>query len=191
MSKKSERDKKGRYAKGHKGGPGRPKGEPKDIVCKDGKKRSLTALLNDLLNTYEELGSDKFLISWAKHSHRNLNEFMKLLFRFVPEPKSIDPLSSASYEISEKYMPKIKIERVITDIRPDEHGDAIMKMPRSGDARNKRIMELQDKLKRKDGELRHLKALINTQGIKEIEHEPIRPVELPEHNRAEKQSKDS
>lgn len=38
MNKQPERDKKGRFTKGHKGGPGRPKGEPRDIICKDGKK---------------------------------------------------------------------------------------------------------------------------------------------------------
>lgn len=52
MNKQQERDKKGRFTKGHKGGPGRPKGEPRDIICKDGKKRSVDALIDDLLATY-------------------------------------------------------------------------------------------------------------------------------------------
>jgi len=178
MKKKTERDKKGQYAKGHKGGPGRPKGEPEDIIYKDGKKRTIAALLNDLLGTYEKLGSDKFLTAWAKQSHKNLNEFMKLLFRFVPEPKSIESSDRIPLQVivSDKYLPK----------------DAkAMKMPRPGDKNNmeKIIYDLQVELKRRGEEIRRLKDIFDAHGIKseEIEHEPIPPDALPEHKEEKEQ----
>lgn len=187
--KVEKRDKRGRYTKGTGGGPGRKKGDPKDLVCGDGKKRSVSVLLDDLLKAYASMGGEKFIKKWALESKGNLKKFIEILFKFAPQPENPSLPGGTTFEISEKFMPKIKLERIYTDIRPNEN--TIMKRPRPGDARKKRIMELQDKLKEKDEELRRLKALIDGHDTKEIEHEPIRPIELPEHSKAEKQSKDS
>lgn len=149
MSKQPERDKKGRFTKGHKGGPGRPKGEPRDIICKDGKKRSIETLINDLLATYETLGGEKFLKRWASYSQRNLTKFIEILFKFAPHP--------------EGYVGDVKI-KVISAVPRSDQGDVA-----------KRIREMQAELKEKDEELKRLKALNNVQDIKEIEHEPVRP----------------
>ncbi len=184
-----KRDKAGRFKKGTPGGPGRKKGEPRDIICKDGKKRSVETLIDDLLAAYEGLGGDKFLKSWAAQSNRNLAAFVQLLFKFAPQSQGVNPSGSPSFLISEKFMPIVKVNRVITDIRPDEN--TIMEIPESGSARKKRILELQAALKEKDEELRKLKVLVDTQDVKALEHVPIRPDELPEHSKAEKQSKDS
>lgn len=170
MKEKKERDKKGRFAKGHKGSGGRPKGEPRDIVCKDGKKRSVEGLINDLLAAYGSLGGDKFLKKWAVQSHGNLRKFIEILFKFVPQPQTpTQGPGSLMFDFSEK----IKIERIITD-DPEKVG-----MPRSD--QKAIINDLRTQLKQKDDELTHLRALIDAQDIKEIEHTPIRPAALPEH----------
>lgn len=176
-----KRDKAGRFKKGTPGGPGRKKGEPRDIIYKDGKKRSVATLIDDLLAAYETLGGDKFLKKWATHSHRNLARFIEILFKFAPQPQDANRSSNTIFEISEKFMPKIKIERIISDVRPDEMGDPL----------GKRIKYLEDRLKEKDKEISRLRASVNVHDTKEIEHEPICSAELPEHTKAEKQSKDS
>ncbi len=135
MNKQSERDKKGRFTKGHKGGPGRPKGEPRDIICKDGKKRSIETLINDLLAAYQTLGGEKFLKKWAAQSNRNLTKFIDILFKFAPHP--------------EGYYGDVNIKVISAVPRPDL-GDAA-----------KRIREMQAELKEKDEELKRLKALNN------------------------------
>jgi hypothetical protein len=135
MKKQPERDKKGRFTKGHKGGPGRPKGEPRDIICKDGKKRSAGALIDDLLATYGTLGGEKFLKKWAMQSHSNLRKFIEILFKFAPHP--------------EGYVGDANIKVISAVPRPDQ-GDTA-----------KRIREMQAELKEKDEELKRLKALNN------------------------------
>ncbi len=97
LGKVKERDKKGRYVKGHKGGPGRHKGEPRDIICKDGKKRSVEMLITDLLATYKTLGGEKFLKKWAASSNRNLARFIEILFKFAPQPQDADRSSNIIY----------------------------------------------------------------------------------------------
>lgn len=155
MKKQAERDKKGRFAKGHKGGPGRPKGEPKDIICKDGKKRSVDALIDDLLATYGTLGGSKFLKKWAMQSHGNLRKFIEILFKFAPQPDVV---------------------------AGDVNVQVITAVPRINDsAAAKRIRELEAELRKKDKELERIRAPIDVQDVKEIEHKPVRPVELPEH----------
>ena len=173
-----KRDKAGRFKKGTGGGPGRKKGEPRDIICKDGKKRSVATLIDDLLAAYEHLGGDKFLKSWAAHSHRNLARFVEILFKFAPPPEASSVPGGVIYEFSEKYMPKI--ERIITDKRPGELKDD----------KNKRIKELENLLRKQDAELRRLRSLVDVQDIEEIEHEPILPKGLPEHSKIEEPSED-
>lgn len=169
MKKNKERDKKGRFSKGHTGGPGRPKGEPRDIVCKDGKKRSVATLIGDLLAAYESLGGDKFLRKWALHSHSNLRKFIEILFKFVPQPEVV--AGDTNIKVISA-VPRVKIERIITD-DPEKVG-----MPR---AQEKTINDLQAEIRAKDGEIKHLKALIDAQETRVIEHEPIPPAALPEH----------
>lgn len=160
MKKKKERDKKGQYAKGHKGGPGRKPGEPKDILCKDGKKRSVAALIDDLLDAYATLGGAKFLKSWASHSHKNLAAFVQLLFKFAPQPEIGDDREIKPLQVQ------------ITTTPTDSH---IANM-------EKNIIELRDELREKSDELQRLKSIFDTHNItfEELEHEPIRN-ELPGH----------
>ncbi len=136
MKKNQERDNKGRFIKGHKSlSPGRPKGEPRDNICKNGKRRSVEGLINDLLAAYQTLGGEKFLKKWAAQSNRNLTKFIDILFKFAPHP--------------EGYYGDVNIEVISAVPRPDP-GDAA-----------KRIREMQAELKEKDEELKRLKALNN------------------------------
>ena len=181
MKKEKERDNKGRYAKGHKGGPGRPKGEPKDIIGKAVKKGDMTGLLNALLETYAKLGGDKFFFTWAKRSHGNLNEFMKLLFRFVPQPGSSE---SDIHKMRFDFGEGLKVERVLTDERPDEN--APHEMPKPDSPIGAKILKLQAEIRAKDKEIDQLKARLSVQeageDLEEIKHRPIRPIGLPEHD---------
>jgi len=157
MRKKQERDKKGRYVKGHKGGPGRPRGEPRDIICKDGKKRSVEDLITDLLAAYRTLGGQKFLKKWAAASNKNLAKFIEILFKFAPHPEG----QSGPGDVTLKIISAVP--------RPDDSDKA------------KRIRELEDQLKERDEELHGFRASVDVQDVKEIEHEPVRPDQLPEH----------
>lgn len=166
MVKKKEekgikRDKGGRYKKGTGGGPGRKKGEPQDVLCKDGKARSVTALVDDLLSTYSKLGSDKFLHAWAVRSHRNLTAFIQLLYKFAPPPEQLVTQEFKPLTIQVKEMPK---------------GDAIAAM-------EKTIRDLGDRLREQDMELLRLRSIFSSHNItyEEIEHTPVRDKELPKH----------
>lgn len=183
-----KRNKAGQYAKGHKGGPGRKAGDVKDLLFKDGKKRSTEELIQDLLTTYVKLGSNKMLYKWAIESKRNLKQFLDLLFKFAPLPKAVDSSDPRSpiYQASEKFMPVV-IERVYTDERPDEMGGPKMKMPRPGDIIYKKMKEMEDKLRERDAEIQRLMNIFETHDIdsEELKHEPIKAIELPEHSEAE------
>lgn len=187
--KVDKRDKHGRFKKGTKGGPGRRPGEPKDVISKGGKKRSTEQLIEDLLSTYTKLGSDKFLHSWAVRSQKNLSRFLDILFKFAPLPKAIDSSDprSPTYLASEQFMPKLKIERIITNQNPDEHGGPKMSMPRPGDIIDKKMKEMEDKLRERDAEIQRLMSIFETHGIAsdELKHEPIKAIELPEHSDSE------
>jgi len=169
-AKKGNRDSKGQFKKGCKGGPGRRKGEARDIVCKDGKKRSATALVDDLLGTYGKLGSHKFLYEWCLSSKRNLTLFIQLLYKFAPLPKAIDSSDSPNltYQLSEQFMPKFN-------------------MPRPGDVIDKKMRQMEDTLRQRDAEIDRLKSIFETHGIdaEELQHEPIEAIELPEHSESE------
>lgn len=158
-------------------------------LFKDGKKRTTEELIQDLLTTYVKLGSNKMLYKWATESRGNLKRFLDLLFKFAPLPKSIDSFDprSPTYLASEQFMPKIKIERVFTDRRPDEHGGGKMKMPRPGDIIDKKMKEMEDKLRKRDAEIQRLMSIFETHGIdsEELKHEPIKAIELPEYSDSE------
>lgn len=155
MNKQSDRDKKGRFRKGGKAGPGRPKGEPKDIVCKDGKKRSVEALIEDLLATYGSLGGPKFLKAWALISQNNLRKFVEILFRFAPQP--------------DVFTGNTNIQVVSAVPRIDDRAMA------------KRIRDLEAELKMKDEELHGFRASAHAPDEGELEHEPVRLLSLPAH----------
>jgi len=184
-----KRSKTGQFVKGTGGGPGRKKGNVEDLLCKDGKKRSTEQLIQDLLATYVKLGSNKFLYKWALESKGNLKKFLDILFKFAPLPKAIDSSDprSPTYQFSEQYMPEFKIERIITDKRPDEHGGPKMRMPRPGDAIDRKMKEMEDNLRQRDEEIDRLKSIFETHGINadELTHEPIEAIELPEHSDSE------
>jgi len=184
-----KRSKTGQFMRGTKGGPGRKKGNVKDLLFKDGKKRSTEELIQDLLTTYVKLGSDKMLYKWATESRGNLKRFLDILFKFAPPAKPIDPSDPRNpvYQASERFMPKLTIERVITDQRPNEHGGAKMKMPRPGDMIDKKMKEMEDKLRERDAEIQRLMNIFETHDIDigEVVHKPIRAIELPESSEGE------
>jgi hypothetical protein len=169
IKKTVKRDKGGRFKKGTGGGPGRKKGEPRDIICKDGKKRSVEALIDDLLSTYSKLGSDKFLHEWALKSHRNLTKFIDILFKFAPQPETL---------IKGEFKPlQVTVNRVITDKRPQE----LETYPRSHQGLEDQIHELRTELYAKDKRLKEYAALLDTLDIEDsvrsiplIEHEPVK-----------------
>ena len=176
------RDKKGRYTKGTGGGPGRKKGDPKDLVCGDGKKRSVGVLLDDLLKAYASMGGEKFIKKWALESKGNLKKFIEILFKFAPQPESPSLPGGITHEISERFMPKLRIERVITDKLPDEAEERA-----SNAETEERINYLEAQLKVKDEELRRLRNLVDEEDAEEIEHELIHLLELPEHTKADEE----
>lgn len=182
-----KRNKTGQFMKGTKGGPGRKKGNVKDLLFKDGKKRSTEELIQDLLVTYVKLGSDKMLYKWATESKGNLKRFLDILFKFAPLPKSVDSYDphSPTYLASEQFMPKVEV--VFTDRRPDEHGGGKMKMPRPGDIIDKKMKEMENKLRERDAEIQRLMSIFETHGIDadELKHEPIEAIPLPEHSDSE------
>ena len=162
---------------------GERKAIPRIWVCGDGKKRSVGVLLDDLLKAYASMGGEKFIKKWALESKGNLKKFIEILFKFAPQPESSSLPGGTTFEASEKFMPTIKVERIFTDRRPGEKAeDAIAQ---------KRINALQAELETEREENRRLRMLVDGKDAEVIEHEPIRPSELPEHGKAEKQSKDS
>lgn len=169
MKEKSNRNVKGQFVKGHPGSGGRPKGIIKDLLSKDGKKRSVAALVDDLLSTYGKLGSNKFLYSWAMRSHRNLEKFIDILFKFAPQPETL---------IKGEFKPlQVTVNRVITDKRPQE----LETYPRSHQGLEDQIHELRTELYAKDKRLKEYAALLDTLDIEDsvrsiplIEHEPVK-----------------
>ena len=158
---KGNRDSKGRWKKGKPGGPGRRKGEPKDIVCQDGKTRSPAALVNDLLSTYGKMGSNKLLYKWAMRSHGNLTKFIDLLFKFAPMP---------TVESSMEFKPlTIQIQKL-----PEDDAYKLME---------ENIKQLKDDNREMSLELVRMKSIFDSHSIEytEISHEVIRD-ELPSHD---------
>lgn len=160
-----KRDLKGQFKKGCKGGPGRRKGEVKDIVCSDGKKRSPADLVDDLLSTYSRLGSNKFLYEWVLSSKRNLTKFLDILFKFAPPPEQVIA--------GDEFKP---LTVHIKSIPTDEHTLAM----------EKNIKLLTDENREQRSELLRLRSIFSSHDIKfeEIEHTPIREA-LPEHGETE------
>jgi len=159
-----QRDKKGRLLPGHKPMGGRPKGEPIDVLCKDGKLRSPEQLIKDILATYQTLGGKAFLKKWAMHSHVNLRKFVEILFRFAPQV--------------EGFVGETNIQ-IISNI------------PRSNDTdERKTIRELKLRLGDQEKELKRLREAIHTQGEEVIDHEPISLDLLPEKSEDVKRKRD-
>ena len=152
-SEVKERDPKGRFAKGHKSlSPGRPKGSPKDIICKDGKKRSVQALVDDLLAAYEHLGGDKFLRQWASHSHRNLARFVEILFKFAPPPEMLIKQEIKSLQVH--------LTKTITDELP------------SDELRDFHVQNLEQQVEKQELELSRLRGLLASKETKLLEGYP-------------------
>lgn len=182
-SKVKERDKKGRYAKGHKGGPGRKPGTIKDITCADGKKRSVAALVDDLLAAYATMGGGEFLAKWATANHRNLTKFIDILYKFAPMPAVTDsrefkPLSITILKQSIKGYKESEPNRLGTSSQAHQ-------------ALVDQILELQRQMRAKDMELLRFKGIFQDRGIDpgELDHEPIIDA-LPVHDEDEEDHSD-
>lgn len=159
-----QRDNKGRLLPGHKPMGGRPKGEPVDVICRDGKMRSPEELIKDILATYQTLGGKAFLRKWAMHSHVNLRKFVEILFRFAPQV--------------EGFVGETNIQ-IISNI------------PRSNDTDEaKTIRELKLRLGDQEKELKRLREAMHTQGEEVIDHEPISLDLLPEKSEDAKRKRD-
>ena len=171
VKKTDKRDNAGRFKKGTKGGPGRKKGEARDIICKDGKKRSVAALVDDLLGTYSKLGSEKFLLEWAKSSKRNLTLFLQILYKFAPQPTIGD---------DREFKPlTVQVTNVIGDKRTEQLGT----YSQSHQALDDQLHELQRELRKKDMEIERFKGIFSQHDIdpSELEHEPFEDEQLPGH----------
>ena len=170
MNEKTERDKKGQFQKGHKGAGGRPKGTIKDITCADGKKRSVAALVDDLLGAYATMGGGKFLAKWATANHRNLTKFIDILYKFAPMPvvgddREFKPLT-------------VQVTNVIGDKRTEQLGT----YSQSHQGLQDQLEELRKELRKKDNEIERFKGIFKDHDIDPgvIEHTPVRD-ELPGH----------
>ena len=123
------------FKPGNKLGKGRPKGS----------KNKFTTLKESFVEAYLKLGGTKGLIKWIESSPKNKAAFYHDLFRLIPSSQlTASETQSLTYQLSEKFLPKmeLKIERIITDKRPEE---AIMRMPKSEDE----LPEQQNKKKAK------------------------------------------
>lgn len=160
--KKDKRDSKGRFKKGRQPGPGRPPGTIQDVLCKDGKARTVSVLLDDLLGAYAKMGGGKFLAKWATQNHRNLTKFIDILYKFAPMPTIESSVEVKPLVVTVKTLPK---------------GDAVSAM-------EKTIRDLGDRLREQDMELLRLRSIFSSHNItyEEIEHEPIRDKELVKHD---------
>jgi len=187
IKKRKDRDKLGKFLPGSKGGPGRPPGKPSDLFPaslrvrgKDGKKKSPGDLRKDMYEIYGRLGAAGLIEEWAKHSHQNLTKFIDILCKMEPPtPAAHQP--DITFEASERYMPKLTIEKVITEQRPGEHGGPKMIMPRPKEVIDKKMKEMEQRLKiaeeraeeaeRKYDELVELDALSNEELEKIVREE--------------------
>ena len=157
MTEKTIRDRKGRFIKGHKGGPGRRKILPKELMSKGRKGQSLDKLISDLLSTYEAIGGEEFLKTWAASSHKNLTKFVELLYRFATPPE----FGGGDLNIQ-----------------------IVSAIPRPGDKENPAaevIRELREVVKERDKEIRRLNSLLDYTDPVDADFEVIKPDELPEH----------
>lgn len=92
-----KRNKKGQFAKGKKGGPGRPK-----------KFQGTGKPFHDFMIAFEELGGLEGLIIWAKQNNTNRSQFYSLLMRTVPKEvveKLLLPKHSAEPPVRIEYVP--------------------------------------------------------------------------------------
>ncbi|MBA7471400.1 hypothetical protein ES707_06706 [subsurface metagenome] len=98
--KKVKRDGRGRWAKGKKGGPGRPK-----------KHRGTGKPFHDFLQAFEALGGLEGLIVWARQNNSNRSQFYSLLMRTVPQ-KVIEQLLMPQHQDESP----LRIEYVSVDL---------------------------------------------------------------------------
>ena len=161
-----KRDSKGRWKKGKKGGPGRTKGEAKDLVCKGGKRHSVGALVEDLLGTYNKLGSNKFLLEWALSSKRNLTLFIQLLYKFAPMPTAESSIEFKPLTVQVQQLPE---------------GDAYKLMEEN-------IKQLKDENREQSLELQRMRSILSSHKLEQttISHEVVRD-ELPVHEEDEEE----
>jgi len=136
-----ERNKRGQFKKGSSGNPtGRKKRQDGEVPTSQAIR---DAFYKTFVQIFVESGDPKKLVDFCKKNQMNMRLLIQEVRKILPEMVTQAEKEQATFEFSERYMPKIKIERVITDRRP-----------------------------------------VDVQDIKEIEHEPIRPVGLPEHKKS-------
>lgn len=111
------------FKPGNKLGKGRPRGS----------KNKFTSLKESFVEAYLKLGGTKGLIKWIESSPKNKAAFYHDLIRLIPTSQLMaSETRSLTYELSEKFRPKLKIEVVHT--RADENPERpIMKIPRPED----------------------------------------------------------
>lgn len=93
-----KRNGRGRFAKGKKPGPGRPK-----------KLKGTTRPYEDWIQAYEQLGGIHELVRWAAQNNSNRSQFYSLLLRTIPK-ESIERLLAPKERAED--VPNIKIEYV-------------------------------------------------------------------------------
>jgi len=101
------------FKPGNKLGKGRPKGS----------KNKFTTLKESFVEAYLKLGGTKGLIKWIESSPKNKAAFYHDLIRLIPSSQlTASETQNLTYQLSEKFLPKMefKIERIITDKRPED-----------------------------------------------------------------------
>ena len=140
------------FQPGNKLGRGRPKGS----------KNKFTTLRESFIEAYLKLGGTKGMIKWIESSPKNKAAFYHDLIRLIPASQlTAIEKESMTYELSEKFMPKLIIEQIFTDKLPEQ---SVMRMPRPED----RLLES----KKKEDKVIDIESLPTTEidaKVKELE----------------------
>lgn len=102
--KKVKRNKKGQFAKGAKGGPGRPK-----------KIRGTGRPFEDMVAAYGLIGGVEAMVAWACQNNTNRGLFYSLLMRTVPKEvveKLLLPKHSEESTVKIEYVPIFYQQRI-------------------------------------------------------------------------------
>lgn len=151
---------------GNKLGRGRPRGS----------KNKFTTLKESFIEAYLKLGGTKALIKWIESSPKNKAAFYHDLIRLIPASQlTAIEKDSLTYELSDKFMPRLKIERIVTNKLPEE---IIMRLPRPGDG--------QPESKSKEGRIIDIEALSSEEIEAEIKLLEGRKKEIEASNKASK-----
>jgi len=94
--------KSGKRPKFKRGNPGRPKGA-KDKVSKN--------IKDNFEAVFEKLGGVEGFFDWADQNSRNKGTFYQMYSKMLPSNVNVEGDLKVTYQLSEKYIPKIGNEK--------------------------------------------------------------------------------